>query len=363
MPDLVLAPIRLVPRLDPKPWGGRRLERFGLRLPRDEPIGEALATAPQAVVADGPSAGRTLAEIVAENPEQVLGQRGLAATGGRPLFPLLVKLIDAVEDLSVQVHPADAAAPPDRLGKTEVYHVLDAAPGAVLGLGLLPGVSDEAFAAACRTGGGAAGKLVRWLPAVPGESILIPAGTVHALGGGGLVYELQQPSDVTYRLDDWGRLDAAGRPRELHVEHGLAVLDPTSRPEPIPPLRFATGAGRRQLLAACRPFALERIALAAGERVEVVADGSPQTLTCLHGRVEVATAAGITTAAAGETVVLAAAAPPAGLVATAPAVVLRGWVPDLRAEVVVPARATGHADDAIAALAGPLPDVWEALSA
>lgn len=358
MTPAVLA-FRLRPRLDPKPWGGHRLGRPGTRPAGAEPIGEAVATADDAAAADGPFADRTLAQIVGADPHGVIGPRGLAATGGRPLFPLLVKLIDAAETLSLQVHPDDAAAAHlGRLGKSEVYHVLAADPGAAIALGLRSGVSVEAVAAACRAGTGG-GDLVRWIPAVPGESILIPAGTVHAIGAGCVVYELQQPSDVTYRLDDWGRRDAAGRPRELHVDAALAVLDPALRPEPIAPLALPYAMGRRHLLAACRLFALERIELAEGDEVAVLASGSAQTLTCLRGRVRVAPSAEATAVdgGEGETVVVCAAAPAARLRAAAAAVVLRGWIPDLVSEVIVPARAAGHGDAAIAALAGPLPDL------
>lgn len=363
MTPAVLA-FRLRPRLDPKPWGGTRLVHPGTRAAGEEPIGEAVATAGDAVVADGPLATRILGELVAADPLGVVGPRGLAATGGRPLFPLLVKLIDAADTLSLQVHPDDAAAARlGRLGKSEVYHVLAADPGAEIALGLRPDVSLEAVAAACRGGTAAApaggGDLVRWIPAVPGDSILIPAGTVHAIGAGCFVYELQQPSDVTYRLDDWGRRDDAGRPRDLHVDAALAVLDPALRPEPIVPLTLPSAIGRRRLLAACRLFALERIELAEGAEVAVAASGSAQTLTCLRGSVRVVPSAEASAVdcGEGETVVVGAAAPTARLRATASAVVLRGWVPDLVSEVVAPARAAGHGDAAIAALAGPLPDL------
>lgn len=350
--DQPAAAFRLRPRLDPKPWGG---DRLGPAAPGSPPIGEAVATAGDAVVAESPAAGRSLAEIVAADPFGVIGRRGLAVTGGRPLFPLLIKRIDAAQPLSLQVHPAAETAP-DGVGKTEVYHVLAAEPGAAIALGLRPGVPLDRFAAACRAGAGG-GDLVRWLPAVPGETILIPAGTIHALGAGCFVYELQQPSDVTYRLDDWGRVDAAGRPRDLHVDQALAALDARLRPSPIAPLPIAAAAGRRHLLAACRLFALERIALEPGEAVDAAAPGSAQAVTCLDGGVDVIVNGDPIAAAAGETVVVRADAQRARIHATGSARLLRAWVPDLATEVVGPARAAGHPDDAIVALAGPLPDL------
>ncbi len=319
-------PLVLHPRLDAKPWGGRRLVAFGFDLPPGEPIGEAVVTAPDAVVAGG----RTLAEIVDDQPEAALGAHGLRATGGRPIFPLLVKLIDANEDLSIQVHPDDVAAARvsggRSLGKTEAWWILDARPGSVLYLGLAPGATLDDLAAAIRSGTGAA-HLMRRVPAHRNTLIFLPAGTVHALGAGILVYEIQQPSTITYRLDDWGRVDAGGRPRELHVEQGLAVADVSLRPELLPVVDRSSAAGRRQLLITCRYFALERIALVAGEDVALTAEQSPQTITVLSGTIEV-TADGRTVAIhAGQTVVLLAAATGASMRAGSPAVTLRAWVP------------------------------------
>ncbi|HET8522629.1 MAG TPA: type I phosphomannose isomerase catalytic subunit, partial [Thermomicrobiales bacterium] len=204
-------PLSLQPRLDVKPWGGRLLAQFGLPLPSDALIGEAVITAPEAVVGDGPLAGRTLGEIVAADPATASGPLGLAATGGRPRFPLLIKLIDATENLSIQVHPPDdmAVQEDDGLGKTEAWHVLTAQPGSALYLGLRPGVGQAEFAAAASAGQPTA-SLMRRLDACPNTTYLIPAGTVHALGAGVVIYEVQQPSTITYRLDDWGRVDAAG---------------------------------------------------------------------------------------------------------------------------------------------------------
>jgi mannose-6-phosphate isomerase len=241
-----IGPLLLTPRLDPKPWGGRRLQAFGLTLPPGEAIGEAVVSAPDAVVAAGSQAGRRLGDIVAARPP-ALGSPGLAVTGGRALFPLLVKLIDAEDDLSIQVHPDDAAAAggADGLGKTEAWWVLAARPGSVLYLGLRPDATLADLATASRAGTGAA-PLMRRVPARANTMVFLPAGTVHALGAGVVVYEIQQPSTTTYRLDDWGRVDAAGKSRELHIEPGLAVANVESRPEALAPLTRRTGAGRRQ---------------------------------------------------------------------------------------------------------------------
>jgi mannose-6-phosphate isomerase len=321
-------PLPLRPRLDVKPWGGRLLAQFGLPLLSEELIGEAVITAPDAVVGDGQLAGRTLEEIVTADPAGASGPLGLAVTGGRPRFPLLIKLIDAADNLSIQVHPSDemAVQEDDSLGKTEAWHVLAARPGSALYLGLRTGISHTDFAAAAGAGTPTA-PLVRRLEACPNTTYLIPAGTIHALGAGVLIYEVQQPSTVTYRLDDWGRVDAAGNPREMHIEQGLAVADVESRPQPIPPLDVRSVAGRRQWLTVCRYFALERIALAAGEQIPIVAPGSPQVITCVRGAARVTADEQTRPLDTGGSVALLAASPDGLIQATHPSVMLRAWVP------------------------------------
>lgn len=357
MTDPLDLPLKLTPRFDPKPWGGRRLAAYGFTLPAGVPIGEAVITPSDALVASGTLAGATLQTLVELDPARVLGARGLAATGGRSLFPVLIKVIDASTDLSIQVHPDDSAATSvGQLGKTETYHVLAGEPGSRIALGLRPDVSAEEFATTCRAGQPIAA-LLRWLPARPGESIMIPAGTVHALGAGCLVFEAQQPSEITYRLDDWGRLGIDGQPRALHLADGLAALAPNSRPKSRAPLPTRTTAGRRHLLAACRYFAVERIALARGETVHATTSGSPQTLTVLRGDITAGTSPGQVALCSGETAIVAADQAGVALVAITPAVILRTWVPDLTSEIIAPALAAGHPERQVAALAGSLPDI------
>ena len=280
-------PVKVQPRLDPKPWGGRLLEAWGIRLPPSETIGEALLTAPEATVATGALSGTPLSTLASTDPAAWIGARGLEATGGRPIFPLLVKLIDGQADLSIQIHPNDRAAAAAGLGtgKTEAYHVLAAAPGSVIYLGLDPGVMLEEFAASCLRANGSAAGCLRRVPAAPGMTVLIPAGTPHALGAGILLYEIQQPSNVTFRLDDWGRVDAFGAARALHHREGLALVDPRSRPEPIPRVPLADPAADRALLVATAYFALERIAFAEDAAVRIAAVDSPQVLTPVTGAV------------------------------------------------------------------------------
>jgi mannose-6-phosphate isomerase len=348
-------PVKVEPRLDAKPWGGRLLEAWGIPLPPGETIGEALLTAPEATIVSGALSGTSLSALVSHDPIAWIGTRGLEATGGRPIFPLLVKLIDGQADLSIQVHPDDRAAAAAGLGtgKTEAYHVLAAEPGSIIYLGLDPEVTPEEFAASCLRANGSAACCLRLVPAVAGMTVLIPAGTPHALGAGVLLYEIQQPSNVTFRLDDWGRVDASGMARALHHREGLALVDPHSRPEPIPRVPLDNGAADRALLVATPYFALERIALTGEGVVHLAAVDSPQVLTPVAGAVMVDASGWVSSAATGETVILPAEQT-AALTARTDSVLLRGWVPDLEREITTPARAAGASEAAIRSLGVPV---------
>jgi mannose-6-phosphate isomerase len=349
----------VVPRLDAKPWGGRRLERYGLDLPEGEKIGEALVTAGEATVSAGDGAGRTLQELVDEDPDGRLGRRARQAVSGKAIFPLLAKLIDAAENLSIQVHPDDAGAVAlDRLGKTEAWHVLDAEPGAKLFLGLQDGVDLSTFMADARKLDGTSAGHLRAVEAVTGETVIIPAGTIHALGAGVMVYEIQQPSDVTFRLDDWGRLDAQGNPREMHLEQGEVASREALRPETIAPIRLDE---TRSLLTACRYFALEKRSLKAGTSLPVVTDQSPEVITLLSGSVSIAGGSGTIELVPGSSGVVWPSMSQGTLTVAEDAVLLGAWVPDLMADVVEPARAAGASDDAIVALGGMTDDLREVM--
>ncbi len=341
------------PRLDVKPWGGRHLESIGITLPDDERIGEALLTANEARITAGAFAGMTLGEVVAVDPDAALGSRGLAAVSGRAVFPLLAKLIDASENLSIQVHPDDALAVPlDRLGKTEAWHVLGADPGANLYLGVQPGTGLERFSDAASRLDGSSAALMRTVPAQIATTVLIPAGTIHALGAGVLVYEIQQPSDVTFRLDDWGRVDAEGNPRAMHLDQGFAASRLGILPELIAPVRLRQVTGERHLLAACRYFALERVALPTGGAIDVGDSGSPTVVTVVAG----STSIGGHDVGAGQSAVVWPGVTQITIRATSPLVALVAYVPDLDV-LAQRAKAVGASDAAIAALAGATADL------
>ena len=219
--------LQLLPIYQPRVWGGRRLKPDA-----DQPIGEAWVIYEHNQIARGRYAGRTLGALAAEQGAELLGEAALARTGTR--FPLLIKLLDCQDWLSVQVHPNDAHAValegPGHFGKTEAWHVLEAAPGARLLAGVKQNISAEALAQAIQRGQ-LLDVLQEW-SVQAGDTIFIPAGTLHALGPGLLIYEVQQTSDLTYRVWDWNRPASAGR--SLHIQQAMVVADPEARSEPHP---------------------------------------------------------------------------------------------------------------------------------
>jgi len=211
-------------------WGGRKLARYGKTLPEGKRIAESweVSAHPDGLsrVAEGELAGRTIPELASEFGEALLGADIAARYGGD--FPLLVKLLDADDRLSVQVHPDDAAAKrlePGRAdtGKSEAWVVLEAEPDAFLYRGLEPGTTRAVFEGLLR-----ARRVEECLHRVevrPGDCVPIPAGTVHCISAGIVLAEVQQTSDLTYRVWDWERVGLDGKHRELHVDKALEVID------------------------------------------------------------------------------------------------------------------------------------------
>lgn len=261
------------PVFKPRLWGGERLRKLlGRAAPGDVPVGESWE-----LFAFGGEASELLTPRPSLRTLEDLIRAGLVDPGvnGQPVpdFPLLFKWIDAAQDLSVQVHPPDGhpLLPPGARGKTECWVVLDADEGACVYIGLDRRVAREELVGLARSGEIA--RLLRTFPARPGDVFFVPAGTVHALGKGVTVAEIQQASDVTFRLYDWDRIDpSSGRPRELHVtEAAECVLETTAGPvEPEPIL--VTGAVRVERLvsgALCPAFNLARVQLRGPARVRL----------------------------------------------------------------------------------------------
>ncbi len=255
-------------------WGGHRLR------PGPGPTAEAWVVYEGDLVAGGLLAGRSLAEAAAHYGAALLGQRPLKKTGLR--FPLLIKLLDCAAWLSLQVHPDNEQAVrlegPGNFGKTEAWHVLEADAGAEILCGLRPGTSQAGLEEGIRNGNLV--DLMQRLSMHRGDSVFIPARMIHALGPGLLVYEVQQVSDITYRVFDWNRPASAGRP--LHIEKSIQVADVRQTGKALPWQPLEDG-GRRQLVG-CEFFTLEVIA---GREKNVTLDTQGETfhtLTVVEGK-------------------------------------------------------------------------------
>ncbi len=285
---LSLYPLRFTPQFDYRPWGGRRLASLlGTDLPGDAPVGEAWLLSDRAeypsVVAEGPLQGTPLRSLVEQYPAQLLG----AQAARRRRFPLLLKFLDVTGTLSVQVHPSDAQLgllPPGESGKTEAWVVLDCGSDARIYAGLKPQTTRLQLGSAI-AGGTVAATLASFAPEI-GDALLIPAGTVHCLRDL-LVFEVQENSDVTYRLYDWGRVDARTQaPRPLQVEQALASVDFTPRAiRPATPVVESGAPLRRERLLGCEYFGLSRVR--AQVAFGIGREAAPHILVCIDGRAQV----------------------------------------------------------------------------
>jgi mannose-6-phosphate isomerase len=297
-------------------WGGRRLQQLlDKPITSTEPHGESWEVSDHAlhgsVVANGPWHGYTLRHLMETKRRELLGP----ATGRFQVFPWLIKFLDASDWLSVQVHPDESSVVrllPGEGSKTEAWFVMDAAPGSRIYAGLLPG-SDQASLRAALAAGTVADCLHSFEPR-PGDCIFLPAGTVHAVGGGVLMAEVQQTSDATFRLFDWNRRDAHGKSRTLHIEESLASIHWTRGP--VQPIRVAgfrhdaeTGQSTiRRALVQCPFFHLDY--LQSAEPFSAGGTGRLQTLVVLQGNGLLATTEADELVATGQVWVLPAAMPP-----------------------------------------------------
>jgi mannose-6-phosphate isomerase len=299
-------PLRLAPDLRARPWGGTRLaalvndapgspsgigsEHVGdvsaggasTDPPGSDPIGEAWLVWDGCRVVGGEWAGRTLAQVVSAEPLAMLGTEGAAQADGR--FPLLVKILDTADWLSLQVHPDDVTAArlegPGHLGKTESWYAIDAAPGAELILGALPGTADDAVRAAIL--GGTLDRLTARVPVHAGDTVLVRAGLLHSIGPGVLLYELQQSSDLTYRVSDWGRPPSPARP--LHTAKSLDAVVPSAVARPV---RATVADDGRTDLSGCEKFAAELVAVHHAPAAMDTGGRSFHAVTALAGRIVV----------------------------------------------------------------------------
>lgn len=250
MPVIAFEPIAME-----RIWGGRKLEtKYGRALPTDDRCyGESWEIVDrddaQSVVRNGIHEGKTLQSLWQNHRSEIFG----SCFGELGRFPLLVKILDAHDDLSIQVHPPAHLA--ESLGgepKTEMWYIAAAEEGSKLYVGLKNGQSCESFAKAIEQG--AVEQIVHQLPVSTGDSIFIPSGRLHAIGAGLLIFEIQQNSDTTYRVFDWNRLDKEGNARALHIAESLASID---YDDVEPAMDLAHG----NVIAACDFFVVEKLQL------------------------------------------------------------------------------------------------------
>lgn len=284
MNPIPLYPLRFEPIYQYRLWGGRRLvDVLTAPLPSDGPIGEAWVLSDrddhQSLVANGPLKGRTLGQLLKQWPEQVLGK----LTGHFRRFPLLLKFLDAREMLSVQVHPSDRHTnylPAGETGKTEAWVVLEAGSESNIYAGLKPATTADTLRRAIANGA-VADHLVFFTPK-PGGGVFLPAGTVHALGDV-VVLEVQQNSDVTFRLYDWNHVETkTGQRRALQVDQAVTCIDfAQAAIGPVAPVVEAVKPVLRERLFLCEHFGLWRLR---GESPFTVgAAGMPRVLLCISG--------------------------------------------------------------------------------
>jgi len=326
--SLLNLPLMFRPVYQPYIWGGEKLRTVLNR--EDAPEGivaESWEVSDRedgmSVVESGPLAGRTLREVIEPDPEAVLGSRMQADR-----FPLLIKVLDAAKTLSVQVHLNDqTAAEFGGEAKTEMWYVLEAEEGAAVYCGLEEGTEPESFRQAIAEN--TLEPLLKKIPVSAGDAVFVPGGRVHAIASGCLLLEVQQNSNTTYRIYDWGRVGTDGKPRELHVDQALDVTlwedreEALTHAEPLPDL---AGMPRKKVMESDY-FFLEKLTLQA----DAVLPASPETfqvLFTLNGTLEVCVGEERVSAPRGRSVLIPAAASASRISAlNGPAEVMRVTLP------------------------------------
>jgi mannose-6-phosphate isomerase len=275
-----MEPITFTPLYMERVWGGRELERvYSRHLPdATSPFGESWEIvdreSEQSIVDEGPHAGTSLHELWANHREKIFGE----GFQDQPRFPILIKVLDARDDLSIQVHPpVDLAADLGGEAKTEMWFIADCDPGAKLYVGLKNGVTRADFEKAITDG--AVADCVHAITPQPGASIFIASGRLHAIGAGFLIHEIQQNSDTTYRVFDWNRLGLDGKPRQLHVAESLASIDFNDFE---PTMDRPVG----ENLATCRYFKTDRKTLTIGDTITNPRDDRFSILSVVNGMLE-----------------------------------------------------------------------------
>jgi mannose-6-phosphate isomerase len=303
---MALYPTLFQPIFKERVWGGRALERLYRKpLPPDVPIGESWEVADrpgdESVIANGPFAGRTLRWLMETHGGDVLGT-AVPAAGDR--FPLLCKILDARERLSLQVHPPPRVA---HLGdpKTEMWFIVAAVPGAELFVGLRRGITREAFERA--VAGQRCADCFHRIPVHAGDAMFLPSGRVHAIGAGLVIFEIQQNSDTTFRVHDWDRVGLDGKARELHVPQSLESIDFADvEPTLVDSVPRMDGATSRRALVRDPLFDVDELQMLQ-PAVLSIAPGTLRVVAATEGTVTVAGGGVTAPLAAGQFAVLPAA--------------------------------------------------------
>jgi len=285
----ILYPLQIVPQFQYRLWGGRKLaEILNNSLPADGPFGEAWILSDRddfmSCIASGPLKGKTIGQLIKDYPGQLLGSQ----SGMYKRFPLLLKFLDAHDMLSVQVHPSDAhkdLLPEGERGKTEAWVVIDAEKNSRIYAGLKPGTTADNLRSAVIDG--SISSYLPYFTPKPGDGVLIPAGTVHTLGGGVVVFEVQQNSDVTFRLYDWDHIDPkTGSPRPLQIDNAIKSIDFSQGTIiPVVPVEEESGSVLREQLFNCEFFRLWRIT--ADSVFFAGINGKLRILVCISGEGEI----------------------------------------------------------------------------
>jgi mannose-6-phosphate isomerase len=267
-------PLKFKPIYKELIWGGDKLQKFFARnIPAGKKTGESweLSDLPndKSIIINGELAGKTITEVLQKFPEQIIGKKDY-----KPPFGLLIKFIDAADCLSVQVHPDEKAVKKLKTGtpKTECWYIIDAVPNACIYKGLKAGTTKEQFAASIKNG--TCGELLNEVPIKAAQCHFLPAGTVHAIGAGILIAEIQTPSDTTFRVFDWNRRQD-GKPRQLHIEQALESINFRQKPEDLP----VTTSGR---LVDSKFFKVDKITAQGGTSSEI-SEGIMKVIIVIKG--------------------------------------------------------------------------------
>ena len=320
----MLYPLTFKPIFKERVWGGRRIEElYGKPLPPGRPIGESWEISDRpgdvSVIENGPLAGRDLHWLVTHHAAELFGP---SITPAPAHFPWLIKILDAQDKLSLQVHPPSEIA--TELGgeaKTEMWYVAAATPTADIFAGLKRGVTRTEFER--RTADGSVAECFHRIVIKPGDCMLLRSGRVHALGAGSVIFEIQQNSDTTYRVFDWNRVGLDGKPRELHVAQSMRSIDfDDFEPALVEPKFESTPAGRVRPLVDDPLFRVDQLAIRAGQVLALEA-GMLQVIGLLLGTAAIEISTGQVTLGAGQFALVPASVADVRLVAGGPVELLR----------------------------------------